>query len=121
MKGSTDKPSKWKFLTVLIPSVLAAYATIVSTWIQTTGAKESSIKVLVSQINEQIIPHMQELVDELIKENTLLRERVAKMEGIMEAKREIADRRASHREDKKEEPKKEHKRFPHIPIQRVLE
>lgn len=71
-------------------------------------AKESSVtaaidqtKVVVEQINNNVIPRLQALVDSLTKENTTLRERIAKLEGQLE---EIRYRRTHKVRKPKPEP-----------------
>jgi hypothetical protein len=105
MAEKKEKPtSKWvKILVASIPAALAAYATIISTVIQTTGAKQEklqqtddNLQVLVKQINEEVLPKIQKLldkhdgkIDKLGDLESALRERIAAIEGFLKAKRDL--------------------------------
>lgn len=103
---------------MLVTAALAAYSTIFVSLINSSGAKESSIKTLVVQINEHVIPQLQEFIhkqddkiDKLKDKNADLRERLARIEGMVmireEAKSWFGLLPSSVKEDK---PKKVMKR-----------
>lgn len=117
-KEENNKSGKWKFWGMVITGALAAYSTIFVSLISSSGAKESSIKTIVQQLNERVIPQLQELmhkqdeeIDKLKDKNADLRERLAKIEGMFMV-REEAKSWAPHfgRMGSKESKKKTMKR-----------
>ena len=90
-KMSEEKTSKWKMWAVIISSVLGAYATVVSTLIQTTGAKQSSVEALakqnqemLTQLNNVVLPELDNKAKEQTEYLIIIRERLAKMEGRLD-------------------------------------
>jgi hypothetical protein len=77
---------RFKFWSLVISGILGTYATVMSTVIQSTSAKEDSVKTLVTQMNDRVIPGIQDVLDTLSQDHYRLCERVAKIEGREEAK-----------------------------------
>ena len=127
-KVMAEKPNKWKFLMVVVPAILSAVAMVMSTWVLATGAKESSVKSVVNQINNNVIPRLQDLLDDAIKENAELRERVAKLEGLIEGlkvRKERGDTEIKPKSEEKKEKKSESRKFklkkiPQIQMQQIF-
>ena len=85
------KIARIKVWTPFLTAIVSLAGVIIVAILQFGTAKESSVtavidqtKVVVEQINEKVIPRLQSLVDSLAKDNTSLRERIAKMEGQLE-------------------------------------
>lgn len=135
--------SRLKFWGVVISAALSAFATILGIWIKGTAAKESSMKVLVEQLNDVIIPKLEQALDRQTDEvsklrdvNANLRERLAKVEttidmwktfnslsGTIGISPPMLTTPGDDVEKPKEIPKppKEKKKFPRINVQQVLE
>jgi len=95
MAEETTKSSKYKLIGVIIVALLGTYGTVMSTMIQATSAKESSVKAIVNQLNDVVIPGLQKVIDrqldsldELSERNSVLRERVASLEAKFDMKLE---------------------------------
>ena len=91
------KAAKWKFWSMIIVAALGAYASIMASWINARGAKESSVKVIVDRIDSKVLPRIEEVlnkqneeINKLKDKNSDLRERLAKIEGMfMVGKKEL--------------------------------
>ena len=83
------KLKKWQIISGIVIAALTAYSTIFVSLINASGAKESSVKTLITELNDKVIPQLQEVVnkqddeiDRLKDKNADLRERLAKIEGM---------------------------------------
>lgn len=93
MPEETNKSAKYKLIGIIIVGLLGTYGTVMSTLIQSTSAKESSVKAIVNQLNDVVIPGLQKVIDrqldaldDIKEKNSLLRERVASLEGKFDMK-----------------------------------
>jgi Txe/YoeB family toxin of Txe-Axe toxin-antitoxin module len=85
-----------------------------STVIQSTSAKEDSVKTLVTQMNDRVIPGIQDVLDTLSQDHYKLCERVAKLEGKEEGKAAVMSRRI-HGDNAPSEPTYAAKPAPVVP------
>lgn len=145
MPEKTSKLSdKLKFWGVVISAILSTLATILGVWIKSTTAKESSMKVLVEQLNSVIIPKLEQALDKqsdivsaLRDQNADLRERLTRVETTVEMWKLInhsfgtvgagspvlplySEEEAAE-EASTEVPVKKEKKFPRLDMQQILE
>ena len=129
MAKENGKAAKWKFFGMVVTAALAAYSTIFVSLINSSGAKENSVKAIVSQLNDKIIPQLQELIhkqdeeiDKLRDKNADLRERLAKIEGMFMVEREEKSWVKFGSGVVKDKPKKKllKKKLPRVDLQQVL-
>ena len=130
-KEENGKAAKWKVWGMIITAALAAYSTIFVSLINSSGAKESSVKTLVVQINEKIIPQLQDLntkqdeeINKLKDKNADLRERLAKIEGMFMIEREEVKSwmrfGSKSSEDKPEKKTMKKRKLPRLDMQQVM-
>ena len=135
---------KLKFWGVVISAVLSTLATILGVWIKSTTAKESSMKVLVEQLNDVIIPKLEQALDKqtdmvsrLRDQNADLRERLTRVEttvdmwklinhsiGTVGAGTPLLPSYTEKETDNSPQPNIENtksKKFPRLDMQQILE
>lgn len=84
-----EAAEKWKFWTLVVTAGVSIYASTISTFINSNGAKEASLKELVRQVNEVVLPDIQKELELLREDNIKIRERLAGMEIYRDLIREM--------------------------------
>lgn len=78
-----------KFWTLMLSVAAGIYASAMSTLTNNRGAKEESLKELVRQVNEVVLPDIQKELELLRADNVVLHERLASCEIYRDLIREI--------------------------------
>ena len=108
--------STMKLRTAVITSMISLLGTLVVIYLQQYSAKESSVQVVVDQINDKILPRLQDVLHELTQENKDLISRVARLEGIEEGR----SKHATVSEPKPPRVKPEPKPFDNVIVPTVI-
>jgi len=70
----------------ILVAIISLAGTVIVAYSQTYKAETSSLQTIIDQINDKVIPKLQDTIDRLSIELASIRERVARLEGRVEAR-----------------------------------